>query len=222
MALAARCSVPTVRTFAAAPASKKKKNQERKGKKNQGDDSSNLQHEEWVKFQNSISIDGFETGQTTTVQANIGQKRRGGKAVRKRMQKSAELTEQEQEYNIGGGQYPPLRYSEEETERLLKEAYANIPKRDGKRGTRNLQRQSNRWHKVRQARKIAKKNYGIKQHERRMLKRSQVVSDVKQVKVDAVGIRELEQAYQGFVASQWTKIMFAEDETDGGEKQDSV
>lgn len=139
------------------------------------------------------------------------------------MQKSENLNEQEQEYNVGGGQYPPLRYNEEETERLLKEAYGGIPKRDGKRGTRHLQRQSNRWHKVRQARKISKKNYGVKQHERRMLKRSAVVRDVKQMKLDAVGIREHEAAYQGAVAARWTQVMLGLDGDDSdGEQQENA
>jgi hypothetical protein len=173
-----------------------------------------VQHEDWVKFQQSISIDGFETGQTTTVQANLGKKRRGGKAVRKRMQKNADLENRVQEYDIGGGQYPALQYNEEETERLLAEAYANIPKRDGKRGNRHLQRESNRWHEVRKARKISKRNYGIRQHERRMLKRSKAVRDVKQAKLDAVGIREHDAAYQQAVTDEWTRIMFGSDSND--------
>jgi hypothetical protein len=142
--------------------------------------------------------------------------------VKKRMQKSAELKDQVQEYDIGGGQYPALRYSEEETERLLAEAYANIPKRDGKRGNRHLQRESNRWHAVRKARKIAKKNYGIRQHTRRMLRRSQVVRDVKQVKVDAVGIREHEAAYQQAVTEQWTRIMFGNNDDAEGDQKESI
>lgn len=36
---------------------------------------------------------------------------------------------------LKGGEFPALRYSDEETERLLTEAYAAIPPRAGKRGT---------------------------------------------------------------------------------------
>jgi len=37
--------------------------------------------------------------------------------------------------------FPAIRYSPEETEELLQQAYAALPVRDGKRGTRNLRRQ---------------------------------------------------------------------------------
>ena len=179
--------------------------------------SKNVQHSEWVKFQQSIVIDGFETGQTTSVVAGVGQKKRGGKAVRKRMQNKNELVAGEtgdKDLQLGGGQYPPLRYSEEETNRLLAEAYANIPERAGKRGTRNLQRQSNRWHDVRKARKVMKKNYGIKQHTKRMETRSKVVAAVKGVKADAPATRERDAAYQQHVMERWTQVMFGGDDDD--------
>lgn len=177
-----------------------------------------------MKFQQSISIDGFETGQTTTVQTSLGKKRRGGKKVRKRLENKNELTAKAKDYEIGGGQYPALQYSEEETERLLAEAYAGLPKKAGKRGTKHLQRESNRWHVIRKAAKVRKKNYGIRQHTRRMLKRSKVVRDVKQMKVDAVGIREHEAAYQQIVADEWTRIMLGGNDDDGaeGEQQESI
>lgn len=142
------------------------------------------------------------------LQKGSGKKRRGGKALRKRMEKKSLDEAVVETYTVGGGQYAPQRYSEEETERLLAEAYANIPKRDGKRGTRQLQRQSNRWHAVRKARKIAKKNYGIKQHTRRMERRSLVVRNVLQAKEDAPATRERDAAYQQHVLEQWTQAMF--------------
>jgi hypothetical protein len=108
---------------------------------------------------------------------------------------------------VGGGMYPPLRYSQEETDRLLAEAYGSIPERAGKRGTRNLQRQSNRWHAVRKARKISKKNYGIKTHTRRMEARSNLVRDVKEVKKAAPALREREAAYQQHVLQRWVEFM---------------
>mmetsp|Transcript_16884 Transcript_16884/g.23839 ORF Transcript_16884/g.23839 Transcript_16884/m.23839 type:complete len:149 (+) Transcript_16884:150-596(+) len=52
--------------------------------------SDNTQHEEWVKFQQSIAVDGFNTGQTTQVNTNLT-KRRGGKQLRKRNEKEMEL-----------------------------------------------------------------------------------------------------------------------------------
>lgn len=108
---------------------------------------------------------------------------------------------------VGGGNYPPLRYSQEETDRLLAEAYGSIPERAGKRGTRNLQRQSNRWHAVRKARKISKKNYGIKTHTRRMETRSKLVRDVKGVKEEAPSLRERDAAYQQQVLQRWVEFM---------------
>ena len=161
-------------------------------------------------------MEGFQTGQTTKLQMGLGKKRRGGQAVRKRLAKKegTEYSANEPWMNqIGGrknsldGQYPPLRYSQEDTDRLLAEAYGAIPERAGKRGTRNLQRQSNRWHAVRKARKISKRNYGIRSHVRRMEVRSMVVRDVKQVKKDAPAIRQLDAMYQRHVLNRWAEIM---------------
>jgi hypothetical protein len=43
-----------------------------------------MQHEQhWVKFQQSIAVDGFETGQTTMEVRTSNKKARGGKAKRK-------------------------------------------------------------------------------------------------------------------------------------------
>jgi hypothetical protein len=48
----------------------------------------NLQHEAWVQFQQNIAVDGFDTGAVTTFNdASGGVKRRGGKALRKRMER---------------------------------------------------------------------------------------------------------------------------------------
>lgn len=111
------------------------------------------------------------------------------------------------------GHFPALRYSPEETQRLLDEAYAGIPERAGKRGTKNLRRQKRRWFLVRKIKKKSKKNYGIRTHERRMKKRSKVVKDVLQVKSEAPAVREREAAYQAHVLERWTEIMFgAEDQ----------
>merc|ERR1719183_1143031 len=108
----------------------------KKSKRAGGDDLSNQQHEEWVKFQQSISVDGFETGQikTLTKSGMSGRKDRGGKVLRRRRERDmAKKAEQEAAAGgaAGGGgpgsQFPALRYSDEETERLLAEAYANRP-----------------------------------------------------------------------------------------------
>ena len=52
-----------------------------------------------MKFQQSISVDGFETGQTTSVTtaALLGRKDRGGKSLRRRKQRElAEKMEEQQ------------------------------------------------------------------------------------------------------------------------------
>jgi len=130
-----------------------------------------LQHEEWVKFQQSITVSGFQTGQTTT--ATVLKKSRGGKqARRKREQELARLGEGTT--GVAGGKisavaakFPAIRYSTEETEELLKVAYETIPVRDGKRGSRNLKRQENRWKKVRKIRSDYKEQL-LQAHYRRM------------------------------------------------------
>ena len=62
----------------------------------------------------------------------------------------------------------------EETERLLAEAYANHPERTGKRETRHLKRERQRWFRARlNARK--KKEERIAELSRRMEKRSRIV-----------------------------------------------
>jgi hypothetical protein len=169
-----------------------------------------LQHQEWVKFQQSIAVDGFETGQTTkaTVTALTGRKDRGGKQLRKRKEKeSAESKKTERlTESLGGGLFPPLRYSEQDTERLLAEAYAALPKRMGKRGTNNLKRQRVRWFRVRKIRaKI--KDYRVKAHYRKMEKRGAIVKEVLAIKESAAETRARDAAYQNAVFTKWSQRM---------------
>jgi hypothetical protein len=169
-----------------------------------------LQHHEWVKFQQSIAVDGFETGQTTkaTLTALTGRKDRGGKQLRKRKEK--ELAESFKTERLTkaqkGGIFPTLRYSDEETERLLAEAYAAVPKRMGKRGTKNLIRQRVRWFRVRKIRAKIKK-YRIRAHFRRMEERSRRVKEVLAVKESAAETRARDAAYQDAVFHKWTEKM---------------
>lgn len=169
------------------------------------DDYKSAQHDEWVKFQKTVSVEGFETGHTM----DLLKKKRGGKARRKQAQ--AALADQEAGMDsglaeLGGGEYPPLRYSDEETERLLAEAYAAIPERAGKRGTRNKKRQEKRWHLVRQVRE--KYKHHLAQHqERKMQKRSQKIQSVKAVLDEAPDIRERDREYQAQVLQRWAATM---------------
>jgi beta-galactosidase beta subunit len=140
------------------------------------------QHKEWVEFQKSIEVDGFETGQTLTTVDSSKKGRSGGKATtKKRMTKRDEMAEKIKERQrlagAGGGEFPPMRYSDEETERLLKQAYAAIPKRMGRRGTLQLKRQKRRWHLVREIHRKYKANI-IKFHFRRMQRRSTKIKQI--------------------------------------------
>lgn len=88
----------------------------------------------------------------------------------------------------------------------MAEAYANLPTRDGKRGTRNLQRQSNRWRAVRKI-KATQKQFKVKAHFRKMEKRSRIVKEVLSVKEDAPALRERDAAYQQWVLEKWASSM---------------
>lgn len=184
-----------------------------------------MQHLEWVKFQQSIAVDGFETGQTTqaTVTALTGRKDRGGKQLRKRKEKemAEQLKQDRLTESLGGGLFPPLRYSEEDTERLLAEAYAAIPERAGKRGTRNKKRQHLRWHRVRKIHAKQKK-YKERAHYRRMEKRSRIVKEVLAVKESAAEIRAKEGAYQDAVFRKWTQQMMFQGDVIDSNKEEEV
>jgi hypothetical protein len=53
---------------------------------------SNVQNEEWVNFQSSISVQGFNTGQSTAISsASRGVKSRGGSGMRRRREKEMEM-----------------------------------------------------------------------------------------------------------------------------------
>lgn len=183
-----------------------------------------MQHHEWVKFQQSIAVDGFETGQTTkaTVTALTGRKDRGGKQLRKRKEK--ELAESQEKVraieSLGGGLYPALRYSDEETERLLAEAYAAVPKRMGKRGTNNLKRQRVRWFRVRKIRAKIKK-FRIKAHFRKMETRSRLVKEVLAIKESAAETRARDAAYQDAIFRKWTQKMLLQGDSRDYEKHNA-
>jgi hypothetical protein len=164
------------------------------------------QHSEWVAFQKSIAVEGFETGQTVQVETG----RRGGRAAtRARLTKREEMHRQLQERQRlagsgGGGHFPPMRYSDEETERLLKMAYAAIPPRAGRRGTRSLKRQKYRWHLVRRIRRVYKAHI-VRFHARRMEKRSLKIKQVKAMIQGAPEVVARDEAYRQQVLEQHQK-----------------
>jgi hypothetical protein len=167
------------------------------------------QHEEWIAFQRRIAVEGFETGQQ--VDAVVGRSRRGGRRVasqrRKRNAEKEGLEEDAKRFtDLKGGEFPPKRYDPEETARLLAQAYANLPERAGKRGTRNLKRQKRRWFLVRKVRKLYK-HHIANFHERRMQKRSSKVQQVKEVLRIAPNVRLSDRQYQADVFAQWASRM---------------
>lgn len=171
-------------------------------------DESASPHQDWVDFQRSIAVKGFETGQTTEV---VRSSTRGGRRLRGRQSKEASkleerLTERQRLTDIGGGEYPPLRYSDAETERLLAQAYAAVPERGGKRGTRNLKRQQTRWHLVRKIHKKYKKNM-MRFQERKMVERSRRIRSVKATLAEAPAICTADRAYQLQVFRRWAATM---------------
>lgn len=181
------------------------------------------ENDEWVKFQQKIQVKGFDTGQQITLShtnsGQVGKKRRGGKTLRKKLEKQRMEQNAANDNNVqlGGGHFPALRFSEEETARLLQEAFEGIPKRTGKRGTRNLKRQENKARKIRQYNAIRKQEK-INAHFRKMAKRSQKVKDIRAVYDDAPALRERDQLYQQKVLERWTQIAMAQEKGVQGEK----
>jgi len=161
------------------------------------DESSDLQHEQWVKFQQTIKVDGFETGQQTVMDTRRGKKKRPT-----RKQQKFQDQQDQSSFLGGGGEYPALQYSQEETERLLAQAYAAIPERAGKRGTKRIKRQQRRWHLVRQVRKKYKYHMANFQ-KRKMEKRSQKIKQVKEILHAAPDVQARDRDYQARVLKQW-------------------
>lgn len=155
------------------------------------------QQQDWVDVQQSLSVGTFP-GKGTNNNA---------RATKKAKQNAVEAAAERQRLTkAGGGLYPPLRYSAEETELLLKEAYAAVPERAGKRGTRQAKRQFRRWHAVRKLRKKYKKSI-IRAHFRKMEVRSKKVSNVKAALVEAPDIVKRDREYQAEVFRRWAQTM---------------
>jgi len=210
-----------------------------------------LQHQEWVKFQQSISVEGFQTGQSLT--ATVLKKSRGGKQARRRREiELMRLRQQQQQESMPtaepgspaalaaaaaaaaasvdttGGQFgaltsaqptsatkfPAIRYSPEETQELLRQAYEALPERAGKRGNRNLRRQARRWKIVRDIRSQYKANL-VAAHERRMEKRADKRQRVLQAQRDAVVQRQNDAAYRSDVLRRYIKTMYGVELNDG-------
>lgn len=172
-----------------------------------------LQHQEWVKFQQSIRVDGFQTGQVTA--AHIMKKSKGGKQARNRKARELELLQQlDPNYQApssgssSSSKFPAIRYSPEETQELLQLAFKTLPKREGKRGTRNLKRQAVRWKAVRKIRAKYKQQIQAA-HERRMEHRQWKREETKAVKEGAPALCHSDAEYQAQILKRWAATMFS-------------
>jgi len=153
-------------------------------------------------------MSGVDTGQIVK-ERTIGKKSRGGNIARKRKEREAEMEAQmkgvDNIIQLKGGEFPPLRYSDEETERLLAEAYAAIPPRAGKRGTLHIKREKRRWWIKRQY-DYKKKLERIGSHDRRMAKRKLTKAQMKEVRLKAVDVRKREKKYHNMVLQRWAEM----------------
>ena len=146
-------------------------------------------------------------------------KKRGGKKTQRKKEVAQSLSSQERLLDgAGPGQFPPLRYSDDETERLLQIAYENIPERGGKRGTRRKKRMKNKFHQIRKARSI-KKAEKIAHHFDKMDKRSLQVEGIRKMKELAKEVRVDDQEYQMSILRKWAEINGLEI---GGKKSEIV
>jgi len=230
------------------------------------------QHSEWVKFQQSITVSGFQTGQTTT--ATVLKKSRGGKQARRKREQELALAarfevagatgatagEDDAATDWGGEKlshvaarrkrelalaltasfgphgiegpggkisavatkFPALRYSIEETAALLKEAYATLPKREGKRGSRAKKRQKNRWKQVRRNHSDYKAQL-IAAHHRRMEHRQYKRNRTKEMKEEiAPPARQQDLEYQKMVLTRYLNMGLLEKNTDENYQKSDV
>jgi len=171
-----------------------------------------LQHQEWVRFQKSITVDGFQTGQTTT--ATVLKKSRGGKQARRKREKElARLGAYSddgstEKISAVAQKFPAVRFSTEETADLLQQAYAALPPRAGKRGTRNLRRQADRWKTVRKIRSDYKAQQA-NAHCNRMAARKYKRDRTRDTLECAVDQRADDLDYQGMILKRWAATMTA-------------
>jgi hypothetical protein len=174
-----------------------------------------LQNQEWIKFQQSIQVEGFQTGQMTKASVML-RKSKGGKQSRNRKAKELALLQQELRDSNGGAasnlassdnRFPAIRYSPLETQELLKLAYETLPQKTGKRGSRNQKRQDQRWKDVRQIRKTYKQNI-VAAHERKMEHRQWTRAQTKAVKEGAQDVCRQNVQYQATILQRWAATMY--------------
>lgn len=179
---------------------------------------------EWNKFQKSLIYD-------PTINQNEGMtknKRRGGKVTRKKKEKEMKLLDKQEGrmFDVGTGQFPPLRYADDETQKLLAEAYGALPPKGTSKKTRQKKRQKNRFKVIRKQRYV-KKQERIAAHFAKMSKRSLLSKQVRGVIDGADDVKEREVAYQREVLKKFAMIQGlvnddAGAESSEGEKQQEL
>lgn len=85
---------------------------------------------------------------------------------------------------------------------MLEEAYANIPPRAGKRGTRALKREKRRWF-VKEMYDVKKRVERMAEHERRMEKRHGISVEIFEIQSSAEEVRSRDREYQNMVLEKW-------------------
>jgi hypothetical protein len=85
---------------------------------------------------------------------------------------------------------------------LLEEAYANIPPRAGKRGTRALKREKRRWF-VKEMYDVKKRVERMAEHERRMETRHGISVEIFEIQSSAEEVRSRDREYQNMVLEKW-------------------
>merc|ERR1712238_634145 len=136
-------------------------------------------------------------------------------AARRKRELALALTAQGGPHGIEGpggkisavaAKFPAVRYSPEETVALLQEAYATLPTREGKRGSRAKKRQKNRWKQVRRNHSDYKAQL-IAAHHRRMEHRQYKRNRTKEMKEDiAPPARQDDLDYQKKVLTRYLNM----------------
>jgi len=184
------------------------------GKKRGGKPESNSQNEEWVKFQENLEVKAVgDTGSSQRLAEAIANLGNRSNAMQKKMVKTLTRSGSITPSEIGGGFYPPARLSDEETESLLKEAYANLPERTGKRGTKALKRQRRRWKLVRDIHKKYKQGK-VRAHFRKTAHRGALTRECQAIRADAPTLRDTEKDYQMIVLRGWAQRALLETDPD--------
>ena len=111
---------------------------------------------------------------------------------------------------LGGGHFPTLRYSDEETERLLAQVYASIPPHAGQWGTHHLKHQKIQWAKKHKQDRIYK-DQQIKTHECHMAWQSCIAKECQAIHDSAEETCHQELEYQKFILHQWAIEQFVLD-----------